>query len=181
MNENIFNTSIHRLMVLLLPTPLRKDGIITLLDAMATPFAILMDKIRAWHKQTKHRALYNGQVCRMEMMLNDQLDEDGRGIRVIDGDVITGAAVLLQVREHDGAPTPKRRGDSDNAVILPSRAASTKTKYDFTVLIPERIMQGLQPQENDSKTQTLIALVNTYKLPSTKWNWQTYGPTRKRL
>lgn len=171
MNQEIFKTDVARLMVLLLPTPQRQPLMVGMAGEAATPFATILGRIKAWYDDTRHRAQYNGQVCRLAMLLNDKMDEELRGIRVVDGNLITGAAVYAR---QPGEPTmtPKERGAENGVVIVPSRAASVATKYDFKILVPKRIVPETGTPERTQMERYMAALVNTYKLPSTKWNWQ---------
>lgn len=171
MNKAIYNTEIGRLMVLLLPCILRRARMASLTDALSQPFKELLVRAQAIYDDTEHRTLYNGQVCRLQMLLNDKLDPDMRGIRVTDGDLITGAAYILYKRGADRGRSDamKARGASVQ-VMLPTRAASMKTKYDFTVAVPRRVLPEADHQTKERNMRKLTALVNTYKLPSTKWN-----------
>jgi hypothetical protein len=176
MTKTIFDTSILRLMVLLLPMALRKTGMMSLLEALGVPLTKHIGDIKTHYEDIEHRALYNGQVCRMEMLLNDKFDESVRGIRIVDGDMITAPAYCALPRAHRSVQGyPKRRGQPDGQILLPNRLASQHVKFDFTVVLPSRIMEGMTSDEEAATIRRLTALVNTYKLPGTRWEIQRQG------
>ena len=171
MDKTIFKTGIARLMVLLLPTPLRRAGMVAALESLGVPFAKVLGSIEGQYYTIEHRAQYNGQVCRLEMMLNDLLDPQ-RGIRVVEGDLITADAYIVKergVRNLQGFP--KVRGAAAQ-ILIPSRRASQHTKYDFTVVMPAHLTEGGTAAGTESMRRRLTTLVNTYKQPGTRWNIQ---------
>ncbi len=157
-------------MVLLLPMALRKTGIMTLMETLGTPLADTLGNIQKLHQTITQQALYNGQVCRLEMLLNDKLDVL-RGIQVVDGNDATGEPYFVLSRgTYNAQGFPKRRGQSGQTII-PSRSSSKHIRNDFKVILPSYL--------NDDRIATTkkiaTALVNTYKLPGTLWQLVVEG------
>lgn len=81
------NFSVTYLLQLVLPPILRKPTSLAFLEAVAEPFETLQSNLYGNHEHTKELLKFNGQVCYLEHVLNDNFDFSSRQIYIGDGNV----------------------------------------------------------------------------------------------
>lgn len=162
MNNAILQTRMERLVILLLPTVMRKPGIIAIVCAITKPIAALYTALVRWRQNTIEELKYNGQTCRLQYCLNSILDPMDRRIYIVDGTTGHGMPYWVYARGHStyNDDLPLHRGAPGRHIILNSRESNAEKHYHFYVVVPDGV---------NCDSQRLKALVNTYKLPSKTW------------
>ena len=169
MNKAILDISFTRLTAMLLPVPLRKTRIMTVVAILSGPFAALLVELKAFREDKLQRLRYNGQTCRLEYALNclfgnteeiDNLSYDRR-IRILDGTDRNGDPYIIYRRDALSKYEFVKRRGADHQIILNRRAVNCQTFYDFIVECP------VEYQEN--KKDEIRAVVNTYKTQGKTW------------
>lgn len=143
--------NIDKLVVLLLPTFLRKPKLVAWLRTLATPLHKLLYAFQQARTADLYNLAHNSQVCYLRKALNDEFDPQQRRIRIEDGK--QNERLYIYSRS---ANRPLFLGK----VFLYQRGDYIDGGVDFIVVIP----QGLQYDK-----YKLEALVNFYKLAGKRW------------
>lgn len=150
---NIYDVDIKRLIKLLLPMRWRNAGLLTLIRALTEPIAGLPVEVKNYKAKQEYRMSYNGQVCRLRGLLNDEFDAEERRITIVDAKGDDANRYLFVYA----------RGDGQN-VLLPrmvrERHSPSLDKWDFEISVPTE----LKIEELRIK-----ALINEYKLASKRY------------
>lgn len=80
----LFQIDYKRLVLLLLPTFLRQSRIFAFMTALTFSVSSLYDTFKANRERNLRRLKFNGQVCYLQKMLNDELDFVARRISISD-------------------------------------------------------------------------------------------------
>lgn len=166
MKEEVYKTDLQKTGIMLLPTPLRKPGIAAVLNVLTWVFAEIMDTLRKYRDNTFTHIKYNGQVCRLELCLNNMFNIENQepGITVTDGQHLTEDPFYLYPRGYSlSIDMPVLLNSGDRHIILNSREKNSEIRYDFIVTVPAEI------PINDAKTNQLKSVVNTLKAPGKNW------------
>ena len=138
--------NIDKLVVLLLPTFLRKPKLVAWLRTLATPLHKLLYAFQQARTADLYNLAHNSQVCYLRKALNDEFDPQQRRIRIEDGKKNERLYIY---------PRSANRPLFLGKVFLYQRGDYIDGGVDFIVVIP----QGLQYDK-----YKLEALVNFYKL-----------------
>src|SRR5690348_8117477 len=84
MTANIYNINIYKQAQWLLHKHLRKSKWVVFLKAMVYPLIKIENQFRIYRKAKLYQLEITGQVCYLEMMLNDSYDSSLRRIRIDD-------------------------------------------------------------------------------------------------
>ena len=162
MTENrIYKLNVRRLVLITLPTWLRRPLATALLYAGAQPLARLVHELRKFREDASYRMEHNGQVCKLRGVLNDTFDPKLRRINVEDEESAKASAGLPYMREVERWLTIPRR-ESGRAFILNRRGYGGISGQDFWVTVPF----ALRGEIDETR---LTATVNRYKLASKRW------------
>lgn len=143
--------NIDKLVVLLLPTFLRKPKLVAWLRTLATPLHKLLYAFQQARTADLYNLAHNSQVCYLRKALNDDFDPQQRRIRIEDGKQNERLYIY---------PRSANRPLFLGKVFLYQRGDYIDGGVDFIVVIP----QGLQYDK-----YKLEALVNFYKLAGKRW------------
>ena len=143
--------NIDKLVVLLLPTFLRKPKLVAWLRTLATPLHKLLYAFQQARTADLYNLAHNSQVCYLRKALNDEFDPQQRRIRIDDGKQNERLYIY---------PRSANRPLFLGKVFLYQRGDYIDGGVDFIVVIP----QGLQYDK-----YKLEALVNFYKLAGKRW------------
>lgn len=158
MSSSIYEIAYKKLVLMLLPTMLRKPLLVTIANAMISPVVSLYRSFMQFRDEINYRLYHNGQTCYLRAVLNDAFDPTSRRITVTDGD-ISGAAVFIYQRSESKFKMLKRRGEG--ALLISRRGFSGTTGFDFMVNLPIDL-KGIDELR-------LRAITNTYKLASKRY------------
>jgi len=173
----VFEVDFKRLVVLLLPTFLRRPLLFALLKALVRPLVSMHTTFMAARREALYKANHTGQVCYLRGCLNDAFDSDLRRIKLADAESL-GWCILYKKETFppDGKGKPlnlafaseKQKkmlvfGIGNKGVALLSKQGSIgAVGADFAVMVPMS-MRG-RVDEN-----RIISLVNFYKLASKRY------------
>lgn len=150
-----YNVDWNRLVVLLLPTALRKARIIGYLQAMIFPVSQLHYQWKQKQYEHYYKLYHNGQVCKLRRALNDELDVSLRRIYIGDGNSFPRKYIYTRAESK-----PVFIGK----MFIYQNDEYTNTGADFTVYVPAEIV--------NTKIHELKALIEFYKLASKRYKIQ---------
>lgn len=165
--NNIYTVDYKRLVLLLLPTFLRKTRIFTLCSLLASGIKSLHYQFESNRVKNINRLQYNGQVCYLQKLLNDELDNKERRITITDNPragewlFIYDQAGMNQTLIHT-LPGERAR----EVPILWNETTIDQDAVSFTVNVPANT--GIDIRK-DSDLKKLQKLLNEYKLISQKY------------
>lgn len=149
----MFNINFHKLVVLLLPTFLRKAKLVAYLTALITPVKIMYDDFVAARAANLYKLAHNGQVCYLRKALNDSFDPAQRRIIITDGNRYAREYIYTHAEKQ-----PKYLG----SMMLRPASDYDDAGIDFRVICPKEL-------QGKGKPYQLMALVDFYKLASKRY------------
>ncbi|MDR2806268.1 MAG: hypothetical protein LBB85_11670 [Dysgonamonadaceae bacterium] len=157
----VFEVDIRRLVVLLLPTMLRKEFSMLMLWSMTAPVVTLYDSFMRNRSGNLYRLKANGQVCYLRRTLNDAFPAANGKIKIYDGGV-TGEWLYAWDEGYNSYNyyllVP------DDGVMLWDGPSILSGKNHFVVVVPALL------RENPDNITQLRAIVNSYKLLSKSYS-----------
>jgi hypothetical protein len=81
---NWYRIDYKRLVLLLLPTTLRRSRLTALLNAAVAPLSRLYVRFMGFRDDTRYRVEHNAQVCHLQAVLNDAFDYVDRRVYITD-------------------------------------------------------------------------------------------------
>lgn len=159
--DRFFRINIKRLALLLLPTFYRRPLLAALTYAAVAPLQQLHTRFMRWKADTDSRLACNGQVCRLEALLNDRFDPGERRITLSD-DQTEGPRIAF--RHRDAAQSlrlPLRGGDRGQ--ILNRRGYGGVNGFDFWIDLPLAERERIDPAQ-------VRAVATRYKLASKRFS-----------
>ncbi len=147
-----YNVNFKNLVILLLPTFLRKQKTVAYLRALVKPIATIHNKwlqkrIEDWYKLEN-----TGQVCYLRFVLNDKLDFENRRIYIDEGNSFPRKYIYTRSENR-----PVFLGTN----YIYQKAEFIGTGADFIVYVPLEIL--------NSKLFELHDLIQFYKLASKRY------------
>jgi hypothetical protein len=158
----IFEINYKRLVLLLLPTFLRKETLVAFLHVETTPVVTLYNLFLTNRNNNLYRLRMNGQVCYLRRVLNDAFPEAGGAIRIEDG---VTAGWWLYAWDKDYDPYTNYLPITDEGTVFCDKATILEGVSGFTVVVPHAIYSV----NNDAKLRSLL---NNYKLLSKSYTMQ---------
>jgi len=154
MNKKIFDIDYNKLVILLLPTFLRRPLTITWLQALVLPIKQMYSVFTNNRANNMHKLVHNGQVCYLRKALNDAFDPGLRRIYIGDGNKYKRWYIYTNVEQK-----PEYLGK----LYLHQVGDYADTGLDFTVIVPT---------EFDLKNYQMRGLIDFYKLASKRYDIQ---------
>ncbi|WP_396177426.1 hypothetical protein [Flavobacterium sp.] len=145
----------NRLVLLLLPTFLRKPKTVAFLQALVAPISQLHYQWTLLRFDHYYKLYHNGQVCKLRKLLNDELDPALRRIYITDGNSFPRKYIYTRAENK-----PVFIG----TMFIYQNDEYTNTGADFTVFVPAEIV--------NTKIHELRALIEFYKLASKRYKIQ---------
>lgn len=155
-----FKIDYNRLVVLLLPTFLRRPVLFGFLRAAVCPLEQLYNKFRTARGEHNYRLTHNGQVCYLRACLNDHFKSNMGVFDIIsverEGEWLfavteTGERVPITISEDNIS-------EAENVPIVYNELMLNTEQNEFIVSVPADIY--------DTALEEVKALVNQYKLIS---------------
>lgn len=155
-----FKIDYNRLVVLLLPTFLRRPVLFGLLRAAVSPLEILYKRFCISREEHNYRLTHNGQVCYLRACLNDHFKSPMGVFDIIS--VEREGEWLFAVTEN-GEKVPitiseDNTSETDNVPVVYNELSLNTEQNEFIVSVPTDIY--------DTALEEVKALVNRYKLIS---------------
>lgn len=149
-----YKVDINKLVILLIPTFLRKPVFIAWLQALATPIATLHQQWYNRRLDNLYRLDHNGQVCFLRAALNDAFDADFRRIKITNGNKYQRKYIYTNAEQ-------KNKYLGINYLLQVGDYADTGA--DFRVVIP-------QDFDLVNNRYQLKAMIDFYKLAGKRYN-----------
>ena len=179
MMDRVYSIDYKRLIVLLLPTFLRRPLLFGLIKSLVLPIITLHSDFLAQRRSNIFQANHTGQVCYLRGMLNDAFDATLRRIYISDAEALEWTMLYKkELFNTAGGKHPLMLGKADstaNGVMVFSGGVRLVSKQgsvgaigsDFAVMIP----LALRGAVDESR---VVSLVNIYKLASKRYVIQYY-------
>lgn len=153
---SIFNVDFTKLSKLMLPIKLRSLSIVAFAKTFVAQIAWLYEVFKIKREEHLYRVNHNGQICKLEAVLNDRFDETLRRIFIEDGDVVLPKWFYRRIE----AKPKYFRKRSESAPVFMRRRSEMSFGGTFTIVMPS----GLIFDINELK-----ALANSYKLAGKRY------------
>lgn len=147
-----YNIDYNKLVILLLPTFLRKPKIVGYLQSLIAPIITIHDDWKQKRLDDWYKLEHTGQVCKLRKVLNDALDPADRRIYIDEGNAFPRKYIYTGAENK-----PVFLGK----MFIYRNAEYLNTGADFVVFAPQEII--------DAATNELNALINFYKLASKRY------------
>lgn len=151
---NIYNISLSRLVVLLIPLIERKKQTVSWLFALITPYKELNTWFKIFRRDSLYKINHTPQIYSMENVLNDSFDADLRRIYITDG--LYKSAVYFYEPEETN---PVHFFEIDPSVYFYEPGELEHLDVDFVVVLP------LGMNLTNAETLRLKSLIDYYRLP----------------
>lgn len=158
---SLFDINIHELGRQLLPPRLRGPKWRAWLRAMLSPVVSARIRFSAKRMEALYSLAHNGQVCKLQAVLNDTFDPDNRGIYIEDAPV---KDALYLYRTAENKPKYLYRTSEGQPKYLYRTEETGAGALDFIVFVPAGVVYD---------EVHLRAVVNQYKLASKKFKIET--------
>ena len=145
----------NRLVVLLLPTSLRKAKLVAFVQALIAPIIQVHYSWLLKRNEDLYKMQHTGQVCSLRKVLNDQLDVSLRRIYINDGNAFPRKYIYTRAENK-----PVFIGKT----FIYQNDEYTNTGVDFTVFVPSEII--------NTEVFKLKALIEFYKLAGKRYKLQ---------
>lgn len=147
-----YSVNYKKLVVLLLPSFLRKPKLIGYLQALTVPIDQLYYKWSNFRKDNLYKLEHTGQVCSLEKSLNDKFDPTERRIYLGEGNVYDTTYIYTEGEFQDVFLGTE--GEEDTLWIY-TESETADNGIDFIVFVPQSVY--------DTQIYGLKAHVNYYK------------------
>jgi hypothetical protein len=163
MSEKIYDIDFKKLVGWLLPFNMRETVLFAYLKILVSPFVGLHQSFIAYRKAKLYELKITGQVCYLQMLLNDRYDFVLRRIYIVDA-IDQTAIYFFQDNELHDVPLYT---DSENNAITLYTDGETGGQFsnDFVVMVPLAINFSLIEMHS---------LIVKFKLPSMHFVIQTF-------
>jgi len=171
-----FNIDFKRLVLLLLPTFLRKATLYSLLKSSVQPIVSVYDNFIRNRTENLYKLRITPQVCYLRKMLNDRFDVDLRAIYITDGNPSNWIIAYPQAKFNSADGKVPLWASMANEIagkklifttdlgirMAPRQGDIGASGIDFNVMVPLRL-RGIADEKR------IISLVNYYKLASKRY------------
>lgn len=140
MNVRIYDINFKKLVVWLLPKPIRKPVHVAWLMALLSPVVGLYNVLLAFRTSVLYFLSITPQVCRLQKLLNDRYDNDLRRIVIVDGKEYDPVFIY---RKAENKPVWLFRKSEGKPLWLYTKAETGATAVDFIVLLPVFVVADL--------------------------------------
>jgi len=159
--QPIYNINFTRLINWLVPPRLRREKLLNWLKVLVSQIQTLYNAWKSYHDDVDYRTGLNGQVCRLEGVLNDAFDPELRRINITDTN-----EYLVNLTHTDEAQDPlplymPDTGYNDDIVVIHDDSSYANSGYDFNVNMPVNL--------NTNDEYRLKSILSTYKLASKRY------------
>jgi len=161
-NKNIYTVNWNRLVGWLIPATLFQPKMFAWCKSLVAPISSLHGFFLAFRKQKNYELAITGQVCLLEKLLNDKFDNSLRRIFITDGEK-SKRKYAFTVNEF--VPLPIYKEDENKPLFIYQDGEIATTTYHFIVNVPTALTLD---------NAVLISILNTFKLPSRKYNIVTF-------
>lgn len=158
---SIFDIDINKLSAQLIPQRLRQARISALVEVMVSPLAYLLGLFGIERAKTIYELMHNGQICRLEAVLNDRFDNTLRRIYIEEGTVVLAKRIY---RRAELKPLFIRKRSEASPIYLRKRS-ELSNGGTFVIKVPVALIFD---------TAEMVALTNKYKLAGKAYTIKTF-------
>lgn len=134
----------NKLVVLLLPTFLRKPSIVGYLRALVFPIDKVYYLWHNWRNENIYKLEHTGQVCSLRGSLNDVFDPTLRRIYIGDGQMNPTTYVYTEAELQDLYTNTELEDDTETMYVY-TESETADTGLDFIVYVPTSIVNAQLP------------------------------------
>lgn len=131
-----YNIDFNKLVVLLLPTFLRKPLLVGYVRALVAPIDSIYYKWHNWRIDNIYKLEHTGQICYLRGSLNDKFDPIERRIFIGNGLLFETQYIFTEAEEQDVWLGTEAEADT---LWLRTESETADTGLDFIVYVPETI------------------------------------------
>lgn len=153
MNTNIFNIAYKKLVIWLLPKPIRKPEHVAWLMALLSPLTAFYNLFLAFRTSVLYFLDIDSRVCKLQKLLNDRYDGQQRRIVIEDGTEYD--PVFIYQRE-ENKPVFLYQREENKPVIIYTKSEVGATSVDFVIKVPVFVVIDINEVQ---------ALVRRFRLP----------------
>ena len=161
-NSNIYKVNWNRVVSWLIPSTLFQPKMFAFCKALVAPVSTLHNSFLAFRKQRLYDLTITPQVCYLQKLLNDKYDADLR--RIFIGDGKRGDDVYV-FQDAENEPLFVFQDAESNPVWIFNDGEVGNAPAHFIVNIPNDVVYDVF---------ALRSLINIYKLPSRRYQIQTF-------
>lgn len=154
-----YKVDYNKLVVLLLPTFLRKPILVGYLRALILPLDQLYYKWYNWRIDNLYKLDHTSQICYLRGSLNDKFDPVERRIRLGDGNFYTTTYIYTEAEAQE---VWMKTESEDETIWLRTESETADTGLDFIVYVPETIY--------NKQIHALHAHIKFYKAGGKRYN-----------
>ncbi len=154
-NKKYYQINFDKLVLLLLPTFLRKSKLVAFISVLIAPTKEMYNDFKEQQKKDWYRLNHNGQVFSLRKVLNDHFDNEQRRIDIIDFETYQRTYIYTPV---EGKPLYINGENEETKYIYTS--AEYINQFDFVVVVPADLQYNLYKMR---------ALIDEYKLITKKY------------
>ncbi|WP_376777184.1 hypothetical protein [Flavobacterium covae] len=149
-----YEVDFKKLAVLLLPIALRKRKTIAFLHCLIQPIDSVYRSWKTKRDDDWYKLAHNGQVCKLEAVLNDEFDKTLRRIYIDDGDSFHQKYIFTEEEDEEEVFL-------DDTLFVFSEDEYENTGVDFVVFVPSELV--------DANIHKLNYLIRYYKLAGKRY------------
>jgi len=157
MSKPIFKIDYDRLIILSLPTFLRKIGVVSFLSSLNTAIKSVYANFTDNQNSNIYKLAHNGQVCYLRAALNDSFDPSLRRIYITEGNKFNRVYIYTNAENQ-----PRYLGK----MYLRTSLDYGDTGVDFRVVVPKDF-------DLTNNIYQLSAMIDFYKLASKRYKIET--------
>lgn len=158
----LFQINFKRLVILLLPTFLRTERFRVLLNIASYALANLHYDFLRNRDANINRVVRNGQVCRLQGLLNDELDNAARRITIDEGETAGDWLFIYDEADENRQLIIEHENPGEKMLTLYHEGKIIENAAVFVVRVPWN-------DKNADFDNRLKSLLNEYKLLSKKY------------
>lgn len=137
LSNNPYNLNFKKLLIWLLPTPLRRPWWIAWLLALISPLIKLYQEFLAFRTAVLYRLSIKPQVCFIEKALNDRFDVASRGIWIDDSIEFNPLPLFLKA---ENKPVVLYKKSEGIPLILYTKGETATYTVDFIINVPASVV-----------------------------------------
>lgn len=153
MNTNIFNIIYKKLVIWLLPKPIRKPVQVSWIMALLSPLTMFYNLFLAFRTSVLYLLDIDSTISKLQKLLNDRYDSQQRRIVIVDGAEFEPVFIY---QRGENKPVFLYQKSENKPVYLYTKAEVGATTVDFVINIPVFVVADV------SEVQ---ALIRRFKLP----------------
>lgn len=159
---SVFTVDIDKLSKWMLPLRLRTVLLVDLVKCAVKPTKQVYQQFLAHRSENIYEIVHNGQVCKLQAVLNDRFDNTLRRVYIIDGLVILP---LFTYKRIEAKPVYMRKRSEATGIRYMRKRSELSLGGTFIVMVPTVLVFDMHEMK---------ALTNKYKQAGKAYTIQTF-------